>query len=133
MSAYEAGPENMQKITGNLGLSFVLEPQHLDPTHRVIAVVDAPSIEAVSQFVFDTGLFQWNTVENPAYRLRAKRSASSSFCRSTPHGRATVTPVPGHNAPHRERDATRVHRRHRAPTALWSGASGPVRKAWNAT
>jgi hypothetical protein len=58
-----AGPENIQRIAGNLGLSFVLEPQHLDPTHRVIAVVDAPSIEAANQFVFDTGLFQWNTVE----------------------------------------------------------------------
>ena len=58
-----AGPENIQKIAGNLGVSFVLEPQHLDPTHRVITVVDAPSIEAVNQFVFDTGLVQWNTVE----------------------------------------------------------------------
>jgi len=58
-----AGPENIQKIAGALGLSFVLEPQHLDPTHRVIAVVDAPSIEAVNQFVFDTGLVQWNTVQ----------------------------------------------------------------------
>jgi len=61
-----AGPENIQKIAGDLGLSFVLEPQHLDPTHRVIAVVDAPSIEAVNQFVFDTGLVQWNTVETYA-------------------------------------------------------------------
>ena len=58
-----AGPENIQKVAGNLGLEFVLEPQHLDPTHRVMAVVDAPSIEAVNQFVFDTGLVQWNTVE----------------------------------------------------------------------
>ena len=37
--------------------------QRLDPTHRVIAAVEAPSIEAVNQFVFDTGLIQWNTVE----------------------------------------------------------------------
>ena len=58
-----AGPENIQKVAGSLGLSFVLEPQHLDPTHRVIAVVDAPSIEAVNQFAFETGLVQWNTVE----------------------------------------------------------------------
>jgi len=60
------GAENMQRVAAEVGLSYVLEPQHLDPSHRVIAVVDAPSIEAVNTFVFDTGLFQWNTVETYA-------------------------------------------------------------------
>ena len=44
-------------------MSFVVPPLHLDPTHRVIAVVEAPSIETVTEFVMATGLFQWNTVE----------------------------------------------------------------------
>ena len=56
-------PENMQKAAADAGLSFVVEPLHLDPGHRTIAVVEAPSIEAVTQFVLATGLFQWNTVE----------------------------------------------------------------------
>jgi len=68
----------MQKIADDLELSYILEPQHLDPTHRVIAVVDAPSIEAVNQYVFDTGLFQWNTVETfaltPISEMMAKLS-----------------------------------------------------------
>ena len=56
-------PDNVDKIASELGVSFVLPPLHLNPTHRVIAVVDAGSIEAVNEFVMQTGLFQWNTVE----------------------------------------------------------------------
>ena len=56
-------PESIAKITAELGISFVVPPLHLDPTHRVIAVVEAPSIETVTEFVMATGLFQWNTVE----------------------------------------------------------------------
>jgi|GEM_PF-637303 len=56
-------PEAMQKVAGSVGLTFVVEPFHLDPGHRTIAVVDAPSVEAVAQFVYETGLSQWNTVE----------------------------------------------------------------------
>ena len=58
------GPDNMQKVCADLGISFVVEPLHLDPSHRVIAVLEAPSIEAVTEFVMATGLFQWNTVES---------------------------------------------------------------------
>jgi hypothetical protein len=36
---------------------------HLDPGHRSIAVVQAPTIEAVAKLAFETGLSQWNTVE----------------------------------------------------------------------
>jgi len=57
------GPENVPKVAQSVGLTFVVEPLHLDPSHRTMAVVDAPSIEAVTQFVYETGLFQWNTVE----------------------------------------------------------------------
>lgn len=58
------GPDNMQKVCADLGVSFVLEPLHLDPSHRVLAVLEAPSIETVTEFVMATGLFQWNTVES---------------------------------------------------------------------
>ena len=55
--------ENIEKVCADLGMSFVVPPLHLDPTHRVMAVVEAPSIETVSEFILATGLFQWNTVE----------------------------------------------------------------------
>lgn len=45
------------------GVVFTVEPLHLDPGHRTVAVVDAPNIEAVAKLVYDTGLSQWNTVE----------------------------------------------------------------------
>jgi hypothetical protein len=57
------GPDNMAKVCGELGISFVLAPLHLDPSHKVLAILDAPSIETVTEFVMATGLFQWNTVE----------------------------------------------------------------------
>ena len=56
-------PEAMGKVAESVGLTFVVEPLHLDPGHRTIAVVDAPSVEAVTQFIYETGLSQWNTVE----------------------------------------------------------------------
>jgi len=57
-------PENIEKVCSELGMSFVVPPLHLDPSHRVIAIVEAPSIETVNEFVMATGLFQWNTVES---------------------------------------------------------------------
>jgi hypothetical protein len=57
-------PENIEKVCADLGMSFVVPPLHLDPTHRVMAIVEAPSIETVTEFVMATGLFQWNTVES---------------------------------------------------------------------
>jgi hypothetical protein len=57
------GPDNLKKVADSVGLEFVVEPLHLDPGHRVIAVAEAPTIEAVTEFVYQTGLSQWNTVE----------------------------------------------------------------------
>jgi hypothetical protein len=57
------GPENMQKVCEELGISFVVAPLHLDPSHRVLAILEAPAIETVTEFVMATGLFQWNTIE----------------------------------------------------------------------
>ena len=42
---------------------FQVGPMHLDPSHRTIAVLEAPSIEVVTKLVFDIGLSQWNDVE----------------------------------------------------------------------
>lgn len=73
-------PENIQKISEELGLSFVLPPMHLDPTHRVIAIVEAPTIETVTEFVMATGLFQWNTVESyPVTPIAEMMAAVTDF------------------------------------------------------
>jgi hypothetical protein len=66
-SAFEGlSPENVAKAASDLGLTFVVEPLHLDPSHRTVAIVDAPSIETVNEFVMTVGLMQWNTIETCA-------------------------------------------------------------------
>jgi hypothetical protein len=55
--------ELMPRLAQEGGVTFEVGPLHLDPGHRTVAVVDAPSIEAVTKLVFDSGLSQWNTVE----------------------------------------------------------------------
>ena len=44
-------------------MQIVFGPVHLDPSHRTLAIVEAPAIENVTKWVVDTGMFQWNTVE----------------------------------------------------------------------
>jgi len=51
------------KLAEEAGVRFEVGPLHLDPGHRSIAVLEAPSIEAVTKLVYDSGLSQWNTVE----------------------------------------------------------------------
>ena len=53
----------LPKLAKDAGVTFTVEPLHLNPGHRSIAVVEAPNIEAVIKLVFDTGMSQWNTVE----------------------------------------------------------------------
>ena len=36
---------------------------HLDPGHKIIWVVEAPSAENVRDFVYDSGLSRWNDFE----------------------------------------------------------------------
>jgi len=55
--------QDMPRLATEAGITFVTGPLHLDPGHRFIAVVDAPSIEAVNQLVHATGMSQWNTVK----------------------------------------------------------------------
>ena len=55
--------QDMPRLAAEASITFVSGPLHLDPSHRFIAVVDAPNIEAVTQLVHATGMSQWNTVE----------------------------------------------------------------------
>jgi hypothetical protein len=61
--AMEGMGQMLPKLMQEAGITFVVEPLHLDPSHRVVAVVDAPSIEALNSLVLEVGLTQWNTVE----------------------------------------------------------------------
>jgi len=61
--AREGLVELLPKLSKDAGVTFKAGPLHLDPGHRMIAFVDAPSIETVTKLVFDTGLSQWNSVE----------------------------------------------------------------------
>lgn len=53
----------LPRLSAEAGVTFLTGPLHLDPGHRTVAVVEAPSIEAVTELVYATGLSQWNTVE----------------------------------------------------------------------
>ncbi len=57
------GEENLPKAMAEHGITFAVEPMHLDPSHRTVAIVEAANVEAVVAFVNATGLSQWNTVE----------------------------------------------------------------------
>jgi hypothetical protein len=57
------GPESLPKAMAEFGITFVVEPMHLDPSHRTMAILEASDIESVVRFVNETGLSQWNTVE----------------------------------------------------------------------
>jgi len=61
--AQEGMGQLLPKLSEELGVQFEVGPLHLDPGHRSIAVVQAPTIEAVAKLAFETGLSQWNTVE----------------------------------------------------------------------
>jgi len=51
-------PPQLQKFKINLQVMV-----HLDPGHKVLWVLDAPSAEAVRDFVYDSGLERWNDFE----------------------------------------------------------------------
>jgi hypothetical protein len=53
----------LPKLAQEAAVTFQVGPLHLDPGHRTLSVVEAPSIEAVTKLVFDVGMSQWNTVE----------------------------------------------------------------------
>ena len=55
--------QDLPKLAQDAGVRFEVAPLHIDPGHRTVAVVEAPSIEVVTQLLYDVGLTQWNTVE----------------------------------------------------------------------
>jgi len=55
--------QQLQTLAADAGITFTTPLLHLDPSHRMVAVVDAPNIEAVTELAYATGLTQWNTVE----------------------------------------------------------------------
>ncbi len=61
--ALEGLGQNLPKLAESAQVTFVTDPLHLDPGHRTVAVVEAPSIEAVTGMIYESGLSQWNTVE----------------------------------------------------------------------
>jgi hypothetical protein len=61
--AMEGLGQNLPNLAAEAGVVFEVQPLHLDPGHRTISVVQAPSVEAVAKLVYDSGLSQWNTVE----------------------------------------------------------------------
>jgi hypothetical protein len=61
--AMEGMGMQLPKLAEEAGMKFLVEPLHLDPSHRTVAVVEAPSIEVVNNLLLEVGLTQWNTVE----------------------------------------------------------------------
>lgn len=61
--AQEGLAKDLPKLAANAGVQFEVGPLHLDPGHRTVSVVQAPSIETVTKLIYDVGLSQWNTVE----------------------------------------------------------------------
>ncbi len=61
--AMEGLGQNLPKLAEAAGVTFVTLPLHLDPGHRTVSVVEAASIESVTQLIYESGLSQWNTVE----------------------------------------------------------------------
>jgi hypothetical protein len=61
--ALEGLGQQLPKLAEEAGVRFDVEPLHLDPGHRTVAVVEAPNIETVTKLIYDVGLSQWNTVE----------------------------------------------------------------------
>ncbi len=55
--------QDLPRLATEAGITFLSGPLHLDPGHRSVSVVDAPSVEAVVELVYACGLSQWNTVE----------------------------------------------------------------------
>ena len=61
--AVEGLGQNLPKLSEKHAVTFLTGPLHLDPGHRTVSVVEAPSVEAVAELVYESGLSQWNTVE----------------------------------------------------------------------
>jgi hypothetical protein len=63
------GAPQIPQLAEQLGVDIVTL-RVFGPDHIVLAVVEANDIEAVRDFVFQTGLIQWNTTKiHPTYSM----------------------------------------------------------------
>ena len=60
--AYSPDPGPMMALAKKLGVRLIVGPL-VSAEHRTFAVLEAPKIEAVREFVVQTGLVQWNVNE----------------------------------------------------------------------
>ena len=59
--ASETLGSRVPELSAQLGVEL-RQALHLDPGHQTLLVVEAPSVEAVRDLVFEGGLSQWNDV-----------------------------------------------------------------------
>jgi len=57
------GTPEIPKVAQKLGIKILVGPLVLATQHQSFAVVETDKIETVNEFVLQTGLMQWNTVE----------------------------------------------------------------------
>jgi hypothetical protein len=70
------GAPQIPQLAEQLGVD-ILTLRVFGPDHIVLAVVEASDIEAVRDFVFQTGLIQWNTT-----RIHATYSMEEALARA---------------------------------------------------
>jgi hypothetical protein len=56
------GAAEIPRLAQQHGIKFLAGPLVLDSEHESLAVVEAARIEAIHDFVAETGLLQWNAV-----------------------------------------------------------------------
>ena len=55
------GAAELPNLASRLGVRFVAGPL-VNREHLVVAVVEAAKVEAVDQFLFESGIEQWNSI-----------------------------------------------------------------------
>ncbi|MGB8966538.1 MAG: hypothetical protein WCB99_12930 [Candidatus Cybelea sp.] len=64
-----AGAKEIPNLAGKLGLK-IITINVFGPDHKILAVVEADGIDAVRDFVWESRLMQWNTVNiNATYSM----------------------------------------------------------------
>jgi len=56
------GAAQMPQLAQKLGGKIVVGPLVVGATHETVALMEAQNVEAVQEFVLQSGLVQWNTV-----------------------------------------------------------------------
>lgn len=57
----KTAPE-MPKLAEKLGIKFVVGPLVLGAEHEAIAVLEAENVEAINDFILQSGMAQWNSI-----------------------------------------------------------------------